>query len=58
MTRLLRFNDLRDRQIVNNRTTLYRWIARDNFPRGRLIGPNTRIWTEEEINSWLQARPV
>ena len=28
------------------------------FPLGRLLGPGTRVWTEDEINEWLASRPV
>ena len=56
MTILLRFDDLRERRIVRNRTTLYRWIKEQNFPPGALIGANSRVWTEEEIEAWLAAK--
>ncbi len=56
MISYLRFDDLRDRRIVNNRTTLYRWIKERGFPIGILLGPNTRAWTEDEIETWLAAR--
>jgi hypothetical protein len=50
---LLRFKDLRDRNIVTNWTTLGRWIRQGRFPSGRKVGPQTRVWTEDEINSWF-----
>jgi predicted DNA-binding transcriptional regulator AlpA len=53
MTNLLRFDDLRERGIFSNRTTLYRWIKERGFPRGTLIGPNTRVWTEKEVEAWI-----
>ena len=56
MTAYLRFDDLRDRRIINNRTTLYRWIKERDFPRGILLGPNTRAWPEDEVDAWLAAR--
>jgi hypothetical protein len=28
------------------------------FPKGRLIGPNTRAWEEEEVAGWWNTRPV
>ena len=28
------------------------------FRLGRLLGPGTRVWTEDEINEWLASRPV
>ena len=56
MTILLRFSDLRDRGIVNNRVTLARWIAQIGFPSGIKLGANTRVWTEKEIDEWIDAR--
>jgi predicted DNA-binding transcriptional regulator AlpA len=53
----LRFDDLRRRQIVNNRMTLSRWINVLGFPPGTKLGPNTRVWTESEIAAWLASRP-
>jgi predicted DNA-binding transcriptional regulator AlpA len=55
---LLRFNDLRDRRVVGNRMTLQRWIAREGFPPGKKIGPNSRAWTESEVAEWLASRPA
>jgi predicted DNA-binding transcriptional regulator AlpA len=55
---LLRFKDLRERRIVDNRPTLQRWIAIEGFPPGRMLGPNTRAWTEEEIAEWITSRPT
>jgi predicted DNA-binding transcriptional regulator AlpA len=55
---LLRFADLKDRRIVNNRQTLENWIRREGFPPGRKLGPNTRVWTEDEVAAWLNNRPA
>ena len=55
---LLRFRDLKDRRIVGNHVTLKRWIEREGFPPGRMLGPNTRVWRESEIDAWLDLRPA
>lgn len=55
MTKLLRYQDLVDRGIVRNRTTLMRW-QKIGFPEGILIGPNSRAWTQESIDKWLAER--
>jgi hypothetical protein len=52
----LRFRDLKSRGIVSNWPTLNAWIAREGFPAGRLVGPNTRLWDEVEVAAWLEAR--
>ena len=55
---LLRFSDLKDRDIVSNHVTLGRWIATQGFPSGFMLGPNTRVWREADIEAWLQSRPM
>lgn len=55
--RRLRFNDLVELGIVRNRVTLGNWIRERGFPPGQLLGPNTRTWTENEVQSWLDSRP-
>ncbi len=55
-TKYLRYADLFERQIVNNRTTLSRWIRDNGFPRGVLLGPNSRAWRDDLVEAWLAAR--
>lgn len=57
MTRWLSFNDLVQANIVTNRVTLRRWIATRGFPKGRMLGENTRRWREDEVERWLAAQP-
>ena len=52
----LRYADLVERQIVNNRTTLARWIRDYGFPAGVLLGPNSRAWASDQVDAWLEAR--
>jgi predicted DNA-binding transcriptional regulator AlpA len=58
LSRLLRFRDLKARGLVNNWVTLSRWVQEQGFPPGRLLGPNTRVWTEAEIEAWVVSRPI
>ena len=53
--KLLRFHDLH-RVGIRNHPTLSRWIKKQGFPPGRLIGPNTRVWTVEEVEAWWESR--
>jgi predicted DNA-binding transcriptional regulator AlpA len=55
---LLRFKHLKDRHIVENWPQLKRLVETQNFPPGRLLGLNSRAWTEAEIEAWLEARPI
>jgi len=54
----LRFRDLKARGVVTNWVTLRRWQDHEGFPRGRLLGANTRCWAEDEIEAWIAGRPV
>ena len=58
MATYLRFDDLRKRGIVNNRVTLTNWIRDQGFPPGMLVGPNSRIWPEDQVEAWLATRPT
>ena len=53
---LLRMRDLTCVGITNW-PTLKRRIQQDNFPPGRYVGKNTRVWTEEEVERWFATRP-
>jgi hypothetical protein len=35
-----------------------RTIARGDFSAGRLLSPNVRAWTDEEIDAYVESRPV
>ena len=56
--RRLRYADLLTLGIVNNRATLQNWINNQNFPKGSLTGPNSRTWSEAEVQRWLDSRPT
>lgn len=58
MTVLLRFADLRARNIVSSWTQLKRLQEEYGFPHGRMLTPNCRTWTEEEVDEWYSTRPV
>jgi hypothetical protein len=54
--RRLRYVDLVDLNIVQNRTTLRNWQRDRGFPLGKLTG-NTRTWGEGEVQCWQDAQP-
>ncbi len=55
-TLYLRYTDLVELQIINNRTTLQRWIRNYGFPSGVLLGPNSRAWPADQVETWLEER--
>lgn len=56
--KLIRFRDLKARDIVRNWPTLKRWIDVPNvaFPPGFKMGLQTRAWFEDDIDAWLEER--
>jgi predicted DNA-binding transcriptional regulator AlpA len=56
--RRLRYADLERLGIVRNRITLRNWIRDRGFPAGQLTGPNSRTWSEKEVQNWLASRPT
>jgi len=58
LTKWLRFADLRERGIIPSWPMLRRRVALDGFPPGRKLGPNTRAWSEDEVETWLSSRPL
>lgn len=56
-SKLYRMKDLA-RVGVKNYPTLKRWQETQGFPIGRLLGINTRVWTEEELLTWWNSRPT
>lgn len=54
----VRFKDLRAANIVSNWPQLLNLIATEGFPVGRYFGPNSRAWAADEVEAWLETRPV
>jgi predicted DNA-binding transcriptional regulator AlpA len=55
---LIRFRHLKERGIVENWPQLKRLVEKCGFPSGRYLGPNSRVWFEDEIDAWLDSRPT
>jgi hypothetical protein len=51
-----RFRHLKQAGVVSNRQTLSRWIATNNFPPGKLIGPNCRVWLRADVEHWMKVQ--
>jgi predicted DNA-binding transcriptional regulator AlpA len=56
--KFLRLKDLQERGIAPTHQSVRHMQKPENFPLGRLLGPGTRVWTVQEINEWLDSRPV
>jgi predicted DNA-binding transcriptional regulator AlpA len=58
MPNWLRYRDLHNRGVVRSWTQLRRLIKIYGFPPGRMITPNQRAWTDQEVDAWYASRPV
>jgi predicted DNA-binding transcriptional regulator AlpA len=58
LPQFVRFRDLRTSGICDNWQQLFRLIEDHGFPAGRLISPNCRAWTVDEVTSWIASRPT
>ena len=54
----LRFGDLKARNVVKSWAQLKRLVENYGFPPGRMLSPNVRAWTDDEIDEWLETRPI
>ena len=36
------------------RSTLYRWMEAETFPRQISVGANTVVWVESDVTKWMQ----
>ena len=52
--RLIDYNTLVAKGIVNSRMTLKRLIDDHGFPCGQLITPNARRWNEDLVDEWVR----
>jgi hypothetical protein len=54
---LLYFQDLVELRLVQNWTTLNRWIRDLGFPPGRMVG-RCRLWTRASVFAWIESQPT
>src|SRR5262245_60618867 len=57
LEKLLRYPDLKALGIVKSHAQLKNLIQNYSFPAGKLLTPNCRTWTEQEIKHWIGSRP-
>jgi hypothetical protein len=58
LPQLNRFADLKAKKYVDSREQLKNLQTYYGFPKGKLISPNIRVWTDEEIEAWFESRPT
>ncbi|WP_296223186.1 helix-turn-helix transcriptional regulator [Ralstonia sp. UBA689] len=51
----LNINQVADK-VSLGKSTIYRMIAKGDFPQPFSLGGNRRAWLEEDINKWLAAK--
>ncbi len=56
LPKLLRQADLTELGISRSRQNTRHMQIHYGFPLGRLLGPHTRVWTEEEVAAWFNSR--
>jgi prophage regulatory protein len=52
--RLIRLAEVK-RRTGMSRSTIYRWMRADKFPRSHCIGGYIAAWSEAEIDAWIDA---
>ena len=57
-SRVIRLNQLastptQDGILPVSPSTIRRWIAQGDFPKGRKLGPKVTVWDEVEIYQWI-----
>lgn len=55
--RALRVSEVTTRTGLS-RTTIWRLVQADEFPRPHRLSKNAIGWAEEDVNRWLAARPL
>jgi predicted DNA-binding transcriptional regulator AlpA len=56
--KLIDYNVLVAKGVVNSRMTLKRLIDDHGFPPGILVTPNARRWNEDLVDEWVANRPA
>lgn len=58
MTVLKRYRQLKADGVVDSWAQLKRLQRLHDFPLGRMLSPNIRVWTTEEVDKWIAERPT
>lgn len=55
VTRLIRLPEVKHR-VGLGRSTIYRWMAEDRFPKPVQLGGYAVAWSEDDIADWIADR--
>ena len=58
MRKILRFNDLKAAGVVGSWVQLKRLVDQNGMPPGRKLSDHARVWFADEIDAWLESRPL
>ena len=53
---LWRFSDLKQRGVCNSRAQLKLMVDHYGFPLGKMLTPNARVWTQDEVIAYYESR--
>jgi prophage regulatory protein len=53
MQKLYRAKELSEALSIS-KSTIYLWIKQGNFPEPLKIGKNASVWSEGQINDWME----
>jgi len=53
MQKLYRAKELSEALSIS-KSTIYLWIKQGDFPQPTKVGKNTSVWTEGQINDWME----
>lgn len=56
-SRLIRIKEVQHR-VGLGRSTIYRWVDQDKFPKPVQLGGHLVAWNEAEIDQWIERRTV
>ena len=54
-TRLIRLPEVQHR-VGLGRSTIYRWMSEDKFPKPVQLGGHAVAWAEDEVQEWIANR--
>ena len=53
MQKLYRAKELSEALSIS-KSTIYLWIKQGSFPQPKKIGKSASVWTEGQINDWME----